>query len=232
MKTCEEWSLEFDLLYNNIASDKAPGLVEYEKSVFLTAAQEAVVVGLYKGSFGDSFESTEEVTAYLDTLVKQADCTEATDETLYKLSDKSYIYDTPSDLLFRTLESCKVTTSCGESDVPVIPVTQDEYWRTIRNPFKKQNTRKVLRLSYSTNENEEASVYDKKGYTELVSDYPITKYTVRYVAKPTPIILEDLSDDGQSIEGYTDAMPCKLPEVLHQTILAEAVRMAKASWNA
>ena len=44
MKTCEEWSLEFDLLYNNIASDKAPGLNEYEKSVFLTRAQETIVV--------------------------------------------------------------------------------------------------------------------------------------------------------------------------------------------
>jgi hypothetical protein len=33
-----EISNQFDILYNNITSDKAPGLNEYEKSVFLTKA--------------------------------------------------------------------------------------------------------------------------------------------------------------------------------------------------
>ena len=33
-----EFSNEFDVLYNNIMSNAAPGLNEYEKSVFLTKA--------------------------------------------------------------------------------------------------------------------------------------------------------------------------------------------------
>ena len=41
--TCEEFSNEFDLLYNNIMSNQAPGLDEYEKSVFLTRAQDDIV---------------------------------------------------------------------------------------------------------------------------------------------------------------------------------------------
>lgn len=41
--TCEEFSNEFDILYNNIMSNKAPGLDEYEKSVFLTRAQDDIV---------------------------------------------------------------------------------------------------------------------------------------------------------------------------------------------
>ena len=61
MTTSEEWSIEFDLLYNNISSNQAPGLTEYEKSVFLTQAQEALILDLYKGVTGDSFEATEEV---------------------------------------------------------------------------------------------------------------------------------------------------------------------------
>lgn len=32
----KEFSREFDILYNNIMSNSAPGLNEYEKSVFLT----------------------------------------------------------------------------------------------------------------------------------------------------------------------------------------------------
>lgn len=70
MTNSEDWSLQFDLLYNNISSNQAPGLTEYEKSVFLTQAQEAVILDLYKGTSGDSFETTEEVTRYLSSLVK------------------------------------------------------------------------------------------------------------------------------------------------------------------
>lgn len=34
--TLEEFSNEFDILYNNITSNQAPPLDEYEKSVLLT----------------------------------------------------------------------------------------------------------------------------------------------------------------------------------------------------
>ena len=231
MKTCEEWSLEFDLLYNNIASDKAPGLNEYEKSVFLTRAQEAIVVGLYKGTLGDAFESTEEMTAYLDTLVIQKSILPQSNSSLYKISSKSYLFKNPPELLFRTWESCKVnSTECGVQDLPVVPVTQDEYWRTVRNPFKKQNSQRVLRLSYAKNDSGEET-FQKDGYTELISDYPVTHYIVRYLSRPKPIILQSLENTGLSIDGETDKMTCKLDEALHNTILAEAVRMAKAVWN-
>ena len=43
----KDFSLEFDLLYNNIMSNKAPGLNEYEKSLFLTQAQELIVLDIY-----------------------------------------------------------------------------------------------------------------------------------------------------------------------------------------
>jgi hypothetical protein len=36
--TNPEFSDEFDIYYNNITSNQAPGLNEYEKSVFLTEA--------------------------------------------------------------------------------------------------------------------------------------------------------------------------------------------------
>lgn len=39
----QEFSDEFDVLYNNISSNQAPGLDEYEKSLFLTRAQDDIV---------------------------------------------------------------------------------------------------------------------------------------------------------------------------------------------
>ena len=45
---------------------------EYEKSVYLTKAQEALVQEVYSGkSTADSFERTEEVRRQLDALVQQ-----------------------------------------------------------------------------------------------------------------------------------------------------------------
>ena len=233
MKTCEEWSLEFDLLYNNITSDKAPGLDEYEKSVFLTRAQEAVVLGLYKGSFGDAFESTEDLTAFLGELIRQANCSEVPSGSAAaakKISSKSHVYALPSDLLFRTWEGCVITvTGCGDTSVIVTPVTQDEFWRTSRDPFKGQNKNRVLRLAFDQYEYDSTSASLEK-FSELVSDYPIVSYTVRYLSRPEPIILSNLTS-GLSINGEDEAKTCKLDEAVHQTILAEAVRMAKAVWN-
>ena len=41
--TNQEFSNEFDILYNNVTSNQAPGLDEYEKSVFLTKAQDQII---------------------------------------------------------------------------------------------------------------------------------------------------------------------------------------------
>lgn len=61
--TTEEFSNEFDTLLNSYSTIEAFGktpntveLDEYEKSVFLTNAQEEIVIGMYNGKnpFGDS----------------------------------------------------------------------------------------------------------------------------------------------------------------------------------
>lgn len=230
MKNVTEWSLEFDQLYNNITSNQAPGLTEYEKSVRLTRAEWDVVVMLYKGSLGRSFEETEDLTHYLDSLVNQYEsCSPITNAP--KVVSSSQVFELPEDMLFRTLEKCTISVDgCGSVDAIVVPVTQDEYWRTSRNPFKKQNRNRVLRLSYGASD-EFTDGLTTVQYSELISDFPVESYMVRYVKKPEPIILVDL-EDGLSIDGETKAKTCKLPEALHQTILAEAVRAAKAAWNA
>lgn len=233
MKTCQEWSIEFDRLYDNIMSNKAPGLEEYEKSLFLTQAQEAVVIGLYNGSLGDAFESTEAVSNYLAPLVSQKTYTDqATDTDLPRIAgNESYIYDMEDDLLFRTLELCtlNVSETCQDQQAAVIPVTQDEYWRTSRDPFKGPNSRKVLRLVYATG-NKKDEEHEVNHFTELVSKYEIASYTVRYVRRPNPIILVDL-ENGLTIRGESDAMTCELDEAIHQMILSQAVQLAKAAWN-
>lgn len=124
--TLSEFSIEFDVLYNNISSNQAPGLTEYEKSIFLTQAQESLVVELYKGSLGDSFENTEEVTRYLSSLVK----------TISQSTD----YTIPEDCLFI------VSVTDVKSNMVIAPTTHDRAIKEKKNPFKN-NTERLLYLN-------------------------------------------------------------------------------------
>lgn len=54
--TTSEFSNEFDVLYNSITSNQAPGLDEYEKSVFLTKAQDDIVKSYFNPKSNKSRE--------------------------------------------------------------------------------------------------------------------------------------------------------------------------------
>ena len=64
---------------------------------------------------------------------------------------------------------------------------------------------------------------------ELVSDYNISEYKVRYIKALSPIILTVL--EGVDIEGKTDITECTLHPVLHQVILDKAVELAVQSYG-
>ena len=222
--TCEEFSLEFDLLYNNIMSNKAPGLSEYEKSLFLTQAQESIVLDIYSGKYGDSFERTEETTSYLNQLLKQRtyDSGEFTEGN--KLDTRSIFETLPEDIWFKTGETAYIiddSYKCnvdGLREVMVFPVTQDTLVRTKRSPFRGPNERRILRLDSGKNQ------------VELISNYEIHSYTVRYLSRPDPIILKELPQ-GLTIGGKSSPQTCLLNTAIHKAILSKAVLIAKSSWE-
>lgn len=222
--TCEEFSLEFDLLYNNIMSNKAPGLSEYEKSLFLTQAQESIVLDIYSGKYGDSFERTEETTSYLNQLLKQRtyDSGEFTEGN--KLDTRSIFVTLPEDIWFKTGEIAYIiddSYKCnvdGLREVMVFPVTQDTLVRTKRSPFRGPNERRILRLDSGKNQ------------VELISNYEIHSYTVRYLSRPEPIILKELPQ-GLTIGGKSSPQTCLLNTAIHKAILSKAVLIAKSSWE-
>lgn len=218
--TTSEFSNEFDILYNNIMSNQAPGLNEYEKSVLLTQAQESLILDIYTGRYNkSSFESTEEVTSYLNTLVKKTTITSNIEEE--GLIKSSKIYKLPEDLWYITYESVTLedkNLECKNNQTVLVkPVTQDELHSTLRNPFKRCNDKRVLRL-----------IRDNKA--ELISDYNIKSYNISYISKPSPIILENLDVYNISINGVTNVTDCKLNPASHRLILNRAVQLAKSLW--
>lgn len=233
--TVEEFDIRFDILYNNLASNAAPALNAYEKSVFLSQAQRDIIIELYNGRSipGISFESTEEARAYLRPLIKHnnniaAEITQA--PILGHVNNvffKEYIADIEdfSSIWFITNEQVilnkdEITSECDKIINPiVIPVQQDELENIFRNPFKRPSKNKVLKLDVNN------KIY-------LYSVLPLESYSVMYITKPEPIILKGINDSSLTIDSVTckDDNIGSLPEMLHQSILDRAVALAKQAY--
>lgn len=217
--TVQEFSNEFDILFNNVTSNQAPGLDEYEKSVFLTSAQEEIILNLYNGKnqFEDSFEKTEELRRSLsDLMVTSVYTTDVKESDNNKLSSKSTFYVLPDDLWFITYESI---VDLNNNIIEVIPTTQDEYHRRRKNPFRGVTKRRALRLEYGSNK------------VEIICNSMIKTYTIKYLRKPTPIILCSLEGGDLTINSLNAETPCTLDTSLHRLILERAVQKAALSWS-
>lgn len=234
--TPEELSGRFDVLLNSYSQKAATGdsssrvdinLDEYEKSVYLTKAQEEVVVNLYNGKniYGDSFESTEEIRRYLDALVvtKTYNNSEAID-ALEPTSDleNTRVFPLPENIAFITLE--KITYSGEEGkcsldgySAKVYPITHDTYNTIKDNPFRGPTKYKALRLDYGENK------------VEIISKFPIKEYYIKYLKRPNPIILVDLTNENLQINGKSEVQDLTLNPLLYETILQRAVALAAAS---
>lgn len=308
--TLSEFSNEFDILYNNIMSNMAAGLDEYDKSVFLTQAQEELIIGFYTGKNADgtTFEETEESKEFLAQLVNSyqltnffttngvkakylgtpqgcttqvlitannvgivgnftlvADNTKSIntlisdyntahpsnlitlttgngtqvptasitlsggiDNTLIPVSNKSRFITIPSDVWFLVYESATLVNNTegdgyavlpygSPKDVNVKSITHDNFTKKSANPFKRDSINKVLKLTLSNH------------LVEFISDYKISKYVIRYVKQPKPIILADISDG--TIGGLNVPTACELHPSLHQIILKRAVDTAVKVYN-
>ena len=229
--TREEFSNGFDTMLNSYSATAKFGeestrqsiaLDEYEKSLFLTKAQEEIVTSLYNGKnpYGDSFESTEETRRYLSNLVAEKYLKPITNTsgTPLGITSTSTFFTLPEDLWFITLESVITSNSKCRNEVyiKVYPTKQDEYLSIKDNPFRGANDRRALRLDLS------------EGNVEIICKYMIDAYYVRYIKKVSPIILEDLPNE-LTIEGKNEASDCILHEALHQKILERAVQIALQS---
>ena len=257
MMSRDSLSAEFDLLFNNVSSDKAPGLSEFEKSQYLTDALHLVVKDAYSGNSGP-FEATEEVTEYIQSLVKQVDYinTDSNDSEglvylssntpkalLVKQYDKLFgdmykEYKTnslPEELWFIVFEKAMIgggETCAGLQHAAVLPTTHNELYKKLQNPFRNPNARTVLRTMLDST-------------IELFSAKPLSVYSVRYLKDPGKIHLCSFNVTG---EGGAEAAPKDwefdvtqeetnpdalnvIPESLIRVILYKAVELAKATWQ-
>lgn len=221
--TTTEFSQAFDTLvaaYNYADLESKLSFDEYEKSFFLTKAQDELIMSFYSGKnlYNEGFENTEEVRRYLSSLIKTKEIDEDTTSTLPKLTDQSHIYKLEDDTWFITYESLRLTSEnpcLNGKSIEIVPVTQDDLHKLLKNPFKGPNSRRALRLDLANNSVE--IIYPLRG-----------KYLVRYLKKTSPIIVDTLNE-SLDIKGKYEVTECELHEALHRPILDRAVQLAVQS---
>ena len=199
---------------DNFGEQNTLAFDEYEKSIFLTKAQEQIVLELYQ-----ELEQSEENRKYLSNLIKTGNYVPVgeQDETLINNIFKSYKVEIEDSVLFMIYEQCTLSdeNNCINGRiVSVVPTIHDDLDKVLKNPFKSPNNRKVIRLDF-----------DNK--IELISKYNISNYKVRYLKKPNPIILvklEDLNIDKKQEVSNGETNP-----ILHERIVQRAVQLAVQS---
>ena len=226
--TIEEFSDQFDVLYNNITSNQAPGLNEYEKSLFLTKAEKEIVKNYFSAnSTGNTlkqgFDDSAKRQADFSVLMKTASCTATT--LIGKIDDRSFAFNYPNDVFIVINESVKI----GSKTKQVMPLRYDEYTRLMSKPFQRPLKNQVWRL---INKGEVDTAGKATKTVEIIPGpgEAISSYSVRYVRTPSPIIVGNL--DGLSIDGQTAvSTKCEIDPILHEDILQRAVELAKIAWT-
>lgn len=229
--TNEEFSNEFDVLYNSITSDQAPGLDEYEKSVFLTKAQRDLIREYFNprvdGTNG-GFDGSQKRQYDFSMLIKTQDLAKIESNNPFDI--RSIQYSFPKDYFLSINEIVQEQDDNNNIlSYSVIPISYSEYQRLMTKPYPYPPKRIVWRLLTQTQN--DAPVAELIGKFINSNDHNFL-YVLRYVKQPTPIVLINLTDDNLSIDGESKYTPCALPSQMHQEILERAVTLAKIAYQA
>lgn len=227
-----EFNDRFDIRYDSIAGKSAPNIDLYEKSVYLTLAQQEIVKNRYNPTSNmkqQGFEGSEKRRVDLKELIRDY----KTNQFFVNnnvINDNSKFVTIPGDTFLIVQEQARGKyRGCTSKMLEVYPKTHNEYLVEIRNPFKRPNDRKIWRMDFSTQ--------DSQKTLELIihPDVELEEYQMRYIKHPNPIILVDLNEEypneSLSIDGYTNAMECELDSSIHSEILNRAVELAMGDYK-
>lgn len=247
--TTTEFSNQFDVLYNNITSNQGPGIDEYEKSVFLTKAQDEILKAYFDPRSNKvmegydtskrrqiDFSMVTRTIKYIEYIKDPSTSppAEPADGSIKYLTFGKAIFDPrsnsksvamPSNILMVLNERLVVKRTEGAEDheeyLTVLPIIYTEIDRVMSKPYKRPLKYQAWRIFNF------AGDANKSDLVVGPSD-EIKEYTFRYVRRPNPIILANL--DGLTIDGKGDETKCELDPILHEEILQRAAELAKAAY--
>jgi hypothetical protein len=188
--TNPEFKTGFDILYNNVTSNQAPGLNEVEMSFFLNTAQEEVLKN-HLNPKGNKYSE-----GYDDSTKRQIEFATVTRSTSFT---EDFFID--FDGIFAILnETVTVVRDQKEILLTVVPLSFKEWDKAKASPYPYPLKKQAWRL------------INNGGINLVVGPHDVIKdYTIRYIANPSKI---DLTDDNATCN-----LPAILhKEILHRAV--------------
>lgn len=177
----EEFSIQFDVLYNNVTSNQAPGLNEFEKSVFLTKAQSQLVIEYFNrrtDAIGGGFDGSEHRQYDFSSIVRTENLFNVNTykeriSNLEKLNKDSIVYLFPYNY-FLAVNEVITDNKCQHS---VMPIDYSEYQRLMLKPYTfpvKRGAWRIITDKKNCNFVHEDASGNSLAYDEVASaDYKI-----------------------------------------------------------
>lgn len=178
---CGEFSAEFDVLFNNVTSNQAPGLNEYEKSVFLTKAQAQLVNEYFNqrtDGFGGGFDGSQKRQYDFSSITKVENLFDINsyDERVTsteKLDRRSRVFLFPQNYFLAVNE----ILSDENWQYSVLPISHSEYQRLMLKPYNfpvKRGAWRIITNKKTCNfAHEDAEGNNLKDILLLPNDYEI-----------------------------------------------------------
>jgi hypothetical protein len=245
--TTAEFSRQFDVRFNNIDSNLAHGVTEYEKSLYLTQAQLEIVKNYFnpKGNkYQEGFDGSPKRDIDFSNIIKvqaigtgtQADTTGAiTDTTEFGIKTlRVRISDNIMMLLNERFSfNGAGTPSVYSYDTTVVPIDYKQYQTVLGKAYKDPPLRQTWRfirggaITVGASTSLDVELITKSNF-DIAQAYV---YYVRYLKRPQPIILENLSAQHLTIENVATVSECELSPELHEEILGRAIEICKADYT-
>lgn len=226
--TLQDFVEQFKVRYNAVAGDAARALDDYELSVLLTQSQLSLVKRYYRHQRNEpleGFEETQKRRTDIRNLVRHFKSGTPNVASDRVQTNNSRLFSVPNDMMYIIQERIQI-----KSDDPCLnglildvrPVSHDEINRFRKNPFRRPNDKEAWRMDVED--------YNGEKVIEIIPNdkYIPFQYIVRYIRRPSPIIVSNLNliEPGLTIEGLTGPVNCELDESTHYEILDGAVKLA------
>jgi hypothetical protein len=210
----QEFSTEFDVLYNNVTSNQAPGLNEYEKSVFLTKAQSQLVNEYFNqrtDGFGGGFDGSQKRQYDFSSITKVENLFDINsyDERVTsteKLDRRSRVFLFPQNYFLAVNE----ILSDENWQYSVLPISHSEYQRLMLKPYNfpvKRGAWRIITNKKTCNfVHEDAKGNNLKDIPSLPNDYEIFT-TWAGITSNTNIVIKNagkISDTSQEAAYIVD----------------------------
>ena len=226
--TAAEFSSRFDVRFNLINSNLAFSVNDYEKSMYLTTAQEQVLSNYFnqKGNkYGEGFDMSEKRHVDFSSVVNTAALT--TEDGGTPFTEKGLIFRINDDVLFVINEKFDYKdASSTDYSTSVFPIEYKDLQRILSKPYKSPPKRQSWRIVKGGNTSgnliveimPKANIDKTKAFT----------YTARYIKRPTPIITASISP--LTINGLSALTECTLPPEIHDEILDRAIEICRIDY--